>query len=60
MLSIFGPLSAYLKSLYGNCSGISFVDSSALESVIPIVSTITKYLKALQSAEKARWAGFMA
>lgn len=31
MPSAFGPLSAYLKSLYGNCSGISFVDSIALE-----------------------------
>lgn len=31
MPSAFGPLSAYLKSLYGNCSGISFVDSTALE-----------------------------
>ncbi len=29
--SVFGPLSAYLKSLYANCSGISFVDSTALE-----------------------------
>jgi hypothetical protein len=26
----FGPLSAYLKSLYGKCSGISFIDSTAL------------------------------
>ena len=26
----FGPLSAYLKSLYGRCSGISFMDSTAL------------------------------
>jgi hypothetical protein len=31
MPSVFGPLSAYLKSLYGNCSGISFIDSTALE-----------------------------
>ena len=31
MPSVFGLLSAYLKSLYGNCSGISFVDSTALE-----------------------------
>jgi hypothetical protein len=31
MSSVFGPLSAYLKSLYGSCSGISFVDSTALE-----------------------------
>lgn len=30
MSSAFGPLSAYLKSLYGHCSGISFVDSTAL------------------------------
>ena len=29
--SAFVPLSAYLKSLYGSCSGISFVDSTALE-----------------------------
>jgi hypothetical protein len=28
--SAFGPLSAYLKSLYGHCSGISFIDSTAL------------------------------
>lgn len=31
MPTVFGPLSAYLKSLYGSCSGISFVDSTALE-----------------------------
>ena len=30
MPTAFGPLSAYLKSLYGKCSGISFVDSTAL------------------------------
>jgi hypothetical protein len=30
MPTAFGPLSAYLKSLYGRCSGISFVDSTAL------------------------------
>jgi hypothetical protein len=28
--SVLGPLSAYLKSLYGRCHGISFVDSTAL------------------------------
>jgi transposase len=28
--SILGPLSAYLKSLYGRCHGISFIDSTAL------------------------------
>jgi hypothetical protein len=31
MPSVFGPLSAYLKNLYGSCSGISLVDSIALE-----------------------------
>jgi hypothetical protein len=31
MPSVFGPLSAYLKNLFGRCSGISFVDSTALE-----------------------------
>jgi hypothetical protein len=31
MPSVFGPLSAYLNNLYGSCSGISFVDSTALE-----------------------------
>jgi len=35
MPSVLGPLSAYLKSLYGNCSGISFVDSTALEVCDP-------------------------
>jgi len=30
MPSAFGPLSAYLKSLYGKCSGISFIDSTTL------------------------------
>lgn len=29
--STLGPLSAYLKSLYGHCRGISFIDSTALE-----------------------------
>lgn len=28
--SVFGPLSAYLSSLYGHCHGISFIDSTAL------------------------------
>jgi DDE family transposase len=28
--SILGPLSAYLKSLYGHCHGISFIDATAL------------------------------
>jgi len=31
MPSSFGPLSAYLKSLYGDCRGISFIDSTALD-----------------------------
>jgi len=35
MPSAFGPLSAYLKSLYGLCRGISFVDSTALEVCDP-------------------------
>ena len=30
MPTAFGPLCAYLKSLYGNCSGISFIDSTSL------------------------------
>jgi transposase len=30
MPSVFGPLSAYLKSLYGRCHGVSFIDSTAL------------------------------
>jgi hypothetical protein len=33
--SVLGPLSAYLKGLYGNCSGISFVDATALEVCDP-------------------------
>ena len=60
MPSVFGPLSAYLKSLYGNCSGISFVDSTALEVCDNHRIHTHKYLKALQSVEKARWAGFTA
>lgn len=31
MPSVLGPLSAYLRSLYGSCSGISFIDSTALD-----------------------------
>jgi hypothetical protein len=30
MPSALGPLSAYLKSLYGRCHGISFIDSTSL------------------------------
>jgi len=30
MPSVLGPLCAYLKSLYGRCRGISFIDSTAL------------------------------
>jgi len=30
MPSAFGPLTAYLRSLYGHCHGISFIDSTAL------------------------------
>ena len=35
MPSALGPLSAYLKSLYGRCHGISFIDSTALEVYDP-------------------------
>jgi Transposase DDE domain len=35
MPSALGPLSAYLKSLYGRCRGISFIDSTALEVCDP-------------------------
>lgn len=31
MPSVLGPLSAYLKSLYGGCRGLSFIDSTALK-----------------------------
>jgi len=30
MPSVLGPLSAYLKSLYGRCHGISFIDSTTV------------------------------
>ncbi len=30
MPTVLGPLSAYLKSLYGHCLGISFIDSTAV------------------------------
>jgi transposase len=30
MPAVLGPLSAYLKSLYGRCHGLSFIDSTAL------------------------------
>jgi hypothetical protein len=30
MPSVLGPLCAYLKSLYGRCQGVSFLDSTAL------------------------------
>ena len=30
MPKAFGPLCAYLKNLYGGCSGISFIDSTSL------------------------------
>jgi len=30
MPSVLGPLSAYLKSLYGRCYGLSFIDSTTL------------------------------
>ena len=30
MPSVLGPLSTYLKSLYGRCHGVSFIDSTAL------------------------------
>jgi len=35
MPSIFGPLCAYLKSLYGDCTGISFIDSTTLDVCDP-------------------------
>ena len=35
MPSALGPLSAYLKSLYRRCRGISFIDSTALEMCDP-------------------------
>ena len=30
MPTVLGPLSAYLKSMYGQCRGVSFIDSTAL------------------------------
>lgn len=35
MPSVLGPISAYLKTLYGSCSGISFIDSTTLEVCDP-------------------------
>ncbi len=58
MPSALGPLSAYLKSLYGRCHGISFLDSTALPGAITIGSTITRCLPTSPSAARARWAGF--
>ncbi len=42
MPSVFGPLSAYLKSLYGNCSGIHLLTEPLWRYVIIIASTITR------------------
>jgi len=54
--STFGPLSAYLKSLYGNFSGISFVDSTALE----VCDNHRIHTHKVLSVEKTRWVGFTA
>ena len=60
MPSAFGPLSAYLKSLYGNCSGISFVDSTALEVCDNHRIHNHRVFEGIAQRGKARWAGFMA
>lgn len=59
MSSAFGPLCAYLKSLYGKCSGISFLDSTALAVCDNHRIHTNGFLKALPSAARVRWAGSM-
>ena len=62
MSSAFGPLSAYLNSLYGMASAVVFLLQIRLlwRSVTITVSITTKYLRGLFNAVKVQWAGFMA
>jgi hypothetical protein len=59
MPTVLGPLSAYFKTLYGSCSGISFIDSTSLEVCDPHRIHIHKVFAASLNAGKARWAGTM-
>jgi hypothetical protein len=60
MPSVLGPLSAYLKICMEVVAASPLLTQPHWKSVIIIAFTITKYLKALPSAEKAQWAGFTA
>jgi hypothetical protein len=55
-----GPLSAYLKNLYRSCSGISFVDSTALEVCDNHRIHNHRVFDGIAEAEKVQWAGFTA
>ena len=61
MPSVLGPLSAYLKSLYGRCHGISFIDSTAL--LVCDNHRIHNHKVFAELAQrgkgKDRWVGFM-
>jgi len=59
MPSVFGPVSAYLKNLFGDCTGISFIDSTTLEVCDPHRIQQHKVLRGLLNREKARWTVFL-
>lgn len=58
--SVLGPLSAYLRTLFGRCTGISFIDSTTLSVCDNHRIHCHRVLRAWQSVERVRWDGFMA
>jgi hypothetical protein len=59
MPSVLGPLSVYLKSLYGRCHGLSFIDSTALMVCDNHGIHNHKILPGWPNGARPRWAGFM-
>ena len=57
MPSALLPLCAYVRSCFGACSGISFMDSTAWSCVITVVSRNTRCSRSWQREARPRWTG---
>lgn len=60
MPATVGPLCAYLQPCFGSCTGLSFVDSTALACATIAASNSIACFATLRSAAKRPWVGFMA
>jgi hypothetical protein len=58
MPSVLGPLSAYLKSLYGAVTGFRSLTQPPCWCVTTSAFTLTRYLPSWLSEARVRWAGF--